>query len=255
MNQISFLRRLAQIIKVTDLAIARERCPICDFGWSVRLRDEDVGVRCLRCRASAVTQSIIAVLGKLPLNLSTADACELSALGPLVRYLAPRTKSLATSEFIDGARPGTMHDGVRCENVEQLTYADASFDLCTSTEVFEHVADDRRGYSEMLRVLRPGGWLVFSVPLTGAASTQERTVIIDGVRRDVLPPEYHGDRYRGRQVFCYRNHGDDIIDRLRDAGFSDARLCDPGLHLFGHARRIVVAQKPMSKPDVTTLSN
>lgn len=255
MNQINYFRRLAQIIKVTDLAIARERCPVCGSGWSIRLRDEDIGVRCLRCKGSAVTQSIIAVLGKLPLNLAGADACELSALGPMVRYLAPRARSLATSEFIDGATPGTVDDGVRCENVEQLTYADASFDLCTSTEVFEHVADDRRGYSEILRVLRPGGWLVFSVPLSGAATTQERTAMIGGERRDVLPREYHGDRYRGHQIFCYRNYGDDIIERLREAGFHDAQLCDPGLHLFGHSRRIVVAQKPMKKSEVTTLSN
>ena len=228
MNQINYFRRLAQIIKVTDLAIARERCPVCGSGWSIRLRDEDIGVRCLRCKGSAVTQSIIAVLGKLPLNLAGADACELSALGPMVRYLAPRARSLATSEFIDGATLGAVDDGLRCENVEQLTYADASFDLCTSTEVFEHVADDRRGYSEILRVLRPGGWLVFSVPLSGAATTQ---------------------------IFCYRNYGDDIIERLREAGFHDAHLCDPGLHLFGHSRRIVVAQKPMKKSGVTTLSN
>ena len=242
-NEIGFIQRLAQIVRIPDLAIARDRCSLCKFGWSIRLRDEDVGVRCLRCRASAVTQSIIAVLVKLPLDLVTADACELSALGPLVRYLAPRTRSLATSEFIDGVTPGSLHDGVRCENVEQLSYANDSFDLFTSTEVFEHVADDRRGFAEILRVLRPGGWLVFSVPLTGAATTQERTVMIDGERHDVLPPEYHGDRYRGRQVFCYRNYGNDIVTRLHNVGFHDPHLCDPGLRLFGHARRIVVARK------------
>ena len=255
MSEIAFIKRLAQIVRISDLAIGRERCPLCGFGWSIRLRDEDIGIRCLRCRASAVTQSVIAVLGKLPLDIATADVCELSALGPLVRYLAPRTRSLATSEFMEGVTPGSLHNGVRCENVERLSYANDSFDLCTSTEVFEHVADDRRGFAEMRRVLRPGGWLVFSVPLTGAATTQERTAMIDGERHDVLPPEYHGDRYRGRQVFCYRNYGEDIVERLRDVGFPDARLCDPGLHLFGHARRIVVARKAATPSSTTSVAS
>lgn len=29
--------------------------------------------------------------------------------------------------------------GVRCEDVQHLTFASASFDLCISTEMFEHV--------------------------------------------------------------------------------------------------------------------
>jgi ubiquinone/menaquinone biosynthesis C-methylase UbiE len=32
--------------------------------------------------------------------------------------------------------------------VQRLSFADASFDLCTSTEVFEHVPDDRAGLRE-----------------------------------------------------------------------------------------------------------
>ena len=45
-------------------------------------------------------------------------------------------------------------------------YGDASFDLCTSTEVFEHMPDDLNGFSEIRRVLRPGGRFVFTVLLT-----------------------------------------------------------------------------------------
>ncbi len=75
-------------------------------------------------------------------NLYSRDACELSARGPLVRYLRRHAKSLATSEFFADVEPGASRDGVRCEDVQRLTYGDASFDLITHTEVLEHVPDD-----------------------------------------------------------------------------------------------------------------
>ena len=50
--------------------------------------------------------------------------------------------ALTFSEFFDDVEPGGERDGVPCENVQHLTYADESFDVCTSTEVLEHVADD-----------------------------------------------------------------------------------------------------------------
>jgi SAM-dependent methyltransferase len=45
-----------------------------------------------------------------------------------------------------------------------LPYADAEFDGVMSTQVFEHVADLESFVSEVLRVLKPGGTLVVSVP-------------------------------------------------------------------------------------------
>jgi len=92
-------------------------------------------------------------------------------------------------------------------------------------------------------VLRPGGVLVFTVPLTGKSSTVERTSIIDGLRVDTMPAEYHSDRFRGPNVFCYRNYGDDILQRLTEAGFVDAQFYLPSQRLFGHSRRVVVAHR------------
>ncbi len=47
---------------------------------------------------------------------------------------------------------------------ETLPFASASFDVVFSHEVLEHVADDRRTAAEMVRVVRPGGWIVIFVP-------------------------------------------------------------------------------------------
>ncbi len=46
----------------------------------------------------------------------------------------------------------------------QLPFADASFDTVLSIEVLEHVPDPTRMMGEMVRVLRPGGALLLTVP-------------------------------------------------------------------------------------------
>jgi SAM-dependent methyltransferase len=45
-----------------------------------------------------------------------------------------------------------------------LPYADSSFDLIVSRHVFEHLADPDATAAELIRVLRPGGWLCAMTP-------------------------------------------------------------------------------------------
>jgi SAM-dependent methyltransferase len=46
----------------------------------------------------------------------------------------------------------------------RLPFPDASFDLVMSTDVWEHIEDDRSVAAEAARVLRPGGRLLVAVP-------------------------------------------------------------------------------------------
>lgn len=45
-----------------------------------------------------------------------------------------------------------------------LPLAGGSIDFCICHEVVEHVADDRRALAELYRVVKPGGYLLISVP-------------------------------------------------------------------------------------------
>lgn len=49
--------------------------------------------------------------------------------------------------------------------ITALPFADSSFDLVTAFDVIEHVDNDERVFSELTRVLKPNGCLIFSVPL------------------------------------------------------------------------------------------
>jgi SAM-dependent methyltransferase len=186
--------------------------------------------------------ALVAVLRDEVPALSGLHVYELSSRGPLVDWLRRRAGRLTVSEWFDGAAPGQVVGGVMCQDVQRLTFAPGSFDVCTSTEVYEHVPDDARAFAEVRRVLRPGGRLVFSVPIADAPATVERAVLEGGAVRHLEPPEYHGDRLRGPgRVLAFRTYGRDVEDRVAAAGFHDVRIRRPARPFRGFAPPVVVA--------------
>ncbi len=147
---------------------------------------------------------------------------ELSSKGAFLRYLNRRFKDVYISEYFDDVPPGDMKNGIPCQDIQNLTLDDASFDIVTSTEVFEHVPDDAKGFAEIYRVIRYGGHFVFTVPLWEDRRTVERAVMMpDGSVEHLCEPKYHHDRVRGRfTALVFRDYGGDIIERLESAGFS-----------------------------------
>jgi len=220
------------------------RCPACGPSLLLRIGGDEMQVRCLRCRGTPVHLSLVAAVADRVGDLSRLHAYELSTTGAALAYLRRHCHATTTSEYLEGVAPGSIRGNVRCEDVQQLSFADATFDLCTSTEVFEHVPDDRAGFRELRRVLKPGGRLLFTVPLSGRPATVERAWRRNGELVHLQPPAYHGDRINGPgSVLVYRDYGDDIVARLRDCGFDEVALWTPPQAYFGHLRRVVVARR------------
>ena len=236
-------------VRWREFAVAWAVCPFCGPSLFVRLDADETAVRCLRCSASAVHVAIGHALHEEIIDLGTCDACELSTRGALAQYLRARARGVALSEFVDGASPGSYRDGVRCEDVQALSYADASFDLVTHTEVLEHVADDARAFAELHRVLRPGGRMLFTVPLHEGRSTLERARLRDGVVEHLLEPSWHGDPFRaGARVLAFRDYGHDIAERVAAAGFVDVRVRAPAQRIpWVVPRAIIRARKPLEE--------
>jgi SAM-dependent methyltransferase len=235
------------LVRIRELALAAERCPFCGPSLALRLRADEIGVRCLRCGATPVHAALGRALHRHIANLPECEVCELSARGPLVRYLLRHARRVSLSEYVPEATAGGGRGpGVRHEDVQHLSYADASFDLVTHTEVLEHVPDDRRALAELRRVLRPGGLMLFTVPLHGGAATIERARLRDGMVEHLLAPVYHGDPLRGgAPVLAFRDYAGDIVARLRDAGFEQAWI-EPGRGAaapFGIDRPVVCARR------------
>jgi SAM-dependent methyltransferase len=163
---------------------------------------------------------------RLPPGLRLEDAAvyAMEAVTPFFEELRRRSPRAVGSEFLgDAVEPGTVRGGIRHEDVTRLSFADASFDLVVSNDVMEHVPDYRRGFAEVLRVLRPGGTLVFTVPFH--AEQHEHVVrarVGPGGVEHLLPPEYHGDPVNpGGGVLCFQTFGWKLLDELRELGFDD----------------------------------
>lgn len=239
--------KTASMVNWKKLALRFSYCPVCAARRPmIRIDENDISVRCLVCRASAITMSLVAVLGCMIPNIENKVVYELSSRGALFRYLNRHAGELCFSEFYESVSPGAFYQGIQCQDVQKLTYTSNSFDVCTSTEVFEHVPDDLKGFSEIRRVLKPGGIFIFTVPLGSHAQTIERAIITEsGSIQHILEPEFHGDPIRGhRPVLSFRNYGRDIVNRLTSQGFAHAELVDPGEVIpWGYKRFVVVAYR------------
>jgi len=221
------------------------KCPLCGWTAFAKWRANAMATRCLSCRATPVAMGMGAVLAERVPGFRRMKVYELSSRGPFFHFLAREVKDLTYSEYFDDVPSGTFVGGVLCQDVQHLTFEDGSFEVCTNTEVFEHVPDDLQGFREIRRVLAPGGAFLFTVPLHDAERTVERARIENGVVVHHLPHEYHEDNIRGRhKVLVYREYGRDIVERLRTAGFHESEIVpvrDPSG--MGHTPNVVFARK------------
>jgi SAM-dependent methyltransferase len=213
----------------SNITIPNSSCNLC--GYPIvklpKIVFGDLGIfayRCINCKSSFIHRAIGYIFSQIETNADT-KIYELSAHGAFYKYLLPRFPYLTTSDFIPGVTSGLMFKGRTIQDVEHLTYFAETFDIVSSTEVFEHVADDAQGYREVLRVLKPGGTFLFTVPLdvtlektVERAYRNEKNEIIN-----ILEPEYHGD-YMGKGILAFRNYGLDLVDKLKNIGFSDVQL-------------------------------
>ena len=108
-----------------------------------------------------------AALGKLPLPGSGARVLDAGCgsgrtMDELRGYGAVHGIELNPAG-VEHAR-GRGYGEVHLARVEEVPYPDEHFDLVTCLDVIEHTPDDRRSLRELRRVVRPGGWLVVTVP-------------------------------------------------------------------------------------------
>jgi len=140
---------------------------------------------------------------------------EINSAGHLHGALA-RLKHLRFSEF------GSKDPRVPSENLLSLTYPDQHFDLVITSETLEHVPDVDGALKEIHRVLKPGGWHVFTVPIIDdGRATIQRAAIENGKLMHLLPPSYHGNPTQSpTDLLVFYEYGMDFVERCTSAGFT-----------------------------------
>ena len=140
---------------------------------------------------------------------------------------ATRWIDVALSNYKPGQPMGSvLARGITNQNLECLTFADASLDIVITSDVMEHVRLDDRAHREIYRVLKPGGVYLFTVPHDRSWEQTLTRVQVndpDDPSKDVqlLDPEYHGDTNSDDPtgVLAYRTYGRDLEHQLAQLGF------------------------------------
>lgn len=128
--------------------------------------------------------------------------------GPVDRRIAAVAGSVVSIARLGSARAASGTGGYR------LDAADGAFHLAVSSDYLQRVPPLEAALAELRRVLAPGGRCVFTVPFRDRSartvSRLEGLPLVDGR----WPAEAGGTVHEA---------GWDILDRLRGAGFTDAR--------------------------------
>jgi len=95
-------------------------------------------------------------------------------------------------------------------DVQAIPFPDSNFDVVICNHVLEHVDDDRKAMSELLRVLKPDGFGIFQVPL-------DYSIDVTLEDKSINTPELREKHYKQRDHL--RLYGKDYAKRLREVGF------------------------------------
>ncbi len=94
-------------------------------------------------------------------------------------------------------------------DITDIKYPDATFDVIYCSHVLEHVPEDRVAMRELRRVLKPNGWAILLVPVSGDHTYEDPSITDPAERLKAFGLEDH-----------VRQYGRDFVDRLREAGFA-----------------------------------
>lgn len=169
---------------------------------------------------------------------------------PLYQWFQQNYSSVIGSEYLADKVPYGKLDtnDIRNETLTSLTFEANTFDYILSFDVFEHIPDYRVAFLEILRCLKPGGRLIFTVPFNrGSEKNMVRArLTADGTIEHVLPPEYHGDPLSSKGVLCFYHFGWEMLEQLSEMGFSSVSAYlywSEELGYLGFEQILFVAQK------------
>jgi len=223
------------------------RCSVCG-GRTVFVCYKDnkkENCRCLRCGSNSRTRLLAAEVVRTCTHHGASSLRELvkedhvkemtwyntQSYGPIHRFLSKLPRYVC-SEYLEDAPPASTENGVRCEDLQTLTFAAETFDVVIHTSLLEHVRQPEEALKECYRVLRPGGYLLFEVPLCdpwvpGLRRTTVPRIEASGDRdRYILPPIYHEDALRRAGSLVYTDFGLDLVETLCKFGYIVEYVCE-----------------------------
>jgi SAM-dependent methyltransferase len=232
---------------------SRGHCPICDrsavfIARNAWLRDHFI---CQGCHSIPRERALMAVLQQ---SYPQWRQLRIHESSPIQRgaslKLARECSDYIPSQYFPTRAPGSIGGGVRCENLEALTFADESLDLHITQDVLEHIPRPEKAFAEIARTLKPGGAHIFTVPIVNRCSQSAMRISIDdrGSISHLVAPEYHGNPVDDQGSLVTIDWGFDIVEKIAAAcGLKTEihRLDDLSLGIRAELIEVLVTRKPL----------
>lgn len=244
MSRLACLAKLAaKVIRYVNRprVVLRSRgfCPTCS--QIVTFVSRDAWLRdhylCRNCKSKPRERALMRVLEMYFPNWQEKVIHESSPIprGASVR-LSKECKQYIPSQLYPDIHYGVSRDGVRCENLECLTFADESIDLHITQDVMEHVFRPDLVFKEIARTLKPGGAHLFTVPIVNKHQLSCIRAKMDGngLIEYILPAKYHGNPVSKDGALVTMDWGFDICQKI----FESSSLYTHVVHIDDLSRGI-----------------
>ncbi|WP_083888273.1 glycosyltransferase [Pleurocapsa sp. PCC 7327] len=181
--------------------------------YEVEYINRQQGLKCENCQSSLRTMALAIAIMKcfgyeglfqdfvLTEQAQKLKVLEINEAGQLTRYLAKI--------------PGHVLTSYPEVNMIQMPFQDGSFDLVVHSDTLEHVKYPIKALSECYRVLKPGKFLAFTIPMVVDRLTSSR---------EGLSPSYHAGAEDINSVLVYTEYGGDAWKHVIKAGFNECRI-------------------------------
>ncbi len=177
--------------------------------WGEWLRDHYL---CERCGSIPRQRAVVNVLESVKPGWRDLVVHESS---PTFNFFASQCPRYSYSFLFDDVPCGQSKDGSRCENLESLTFESGRFDVFITQDVLEHVLRPDQALSEIVRVLRPGGIHICTVPKhKNIAKSYPRARSVGGRMEYLVEPQYHGNPVNNGKSLVTWDFGADLEDLM-----------------------------------------
>jgi SAM-dependent methyltransferase len=167
---------------------------------------------------------------------------------PSCNFLDRWSKDYSSSQYFENQNPGSLIDGIQCQDLERLSFDGNTFDLFVTQDVVEHVFNPGKAFSEIARVLKPGGSHIFTVGKHMHLPTSyPRAIKHANSIEHLFPPEFHGNPVSDGRALVTWDYGRDfeyLVSNWSSCHVSTFVTINDQLGLNGRFIEVFVMTKP-----------
>ena len=169
--------------------------------------------KCINCLTKPRNRALINALNKFCPEWRSLTIHESSPDTGVSRFIQRNSSHYSASYYYEDIARGEYKGEFRSEDLSALTFADNSFDVFITSDVFEHIMNPCDAFREIARVLKPGGVHVFTMPwYPSIKQSVQRAKLEEGKIVYLKEPVYHANPISDKGSLVTYDWGLDFVD-------------------------------------------